>query len=420
MEFVCDMLCELPFMLNLPSGEYKCVADGADFDLEVLQEHVALHWPDGSFAIEQPRNLKTAFGAHFDTQHKQQLRTLLRHRTKHTVEENELTNPTEEQLRDEMMSSIIKEAPMAFAANTAGLRSEASRRVGALSDAEHCVFRRFVSRKLHVKKTPDFAIFLAGVNSLVRLYMERFNDFFVEEVAVHQLASQAPLQGIYVAITCDGELIHDYGIVGLVPPIMRRPWLDHPAEQVENFRRDLANGVAPEAVALLGIRARAFLVRDAFRSAIIEASAAVDLALARKIREGFRKLGKSDEEIDSMLRQRQNQWFGERAKRIMKESTGVSVAHLDNSLWQRVSAHRTTQRQGVAHADQEPSHEEAREAVEDFCAWAARIAAVVPEIDIQRAAYFRWQGNGRRGGHDLDDWLAAEKELTAASAQRER
>ena len=414
MEFVIDLLCELPFMLNLPNGTYECMVNGANFELEVLQEHVALHFSERNFAIEPPERLKALFGKRFETLHKQQLRTLLRHRTKSVVQEHELPTPTDQQLEDEMMASIIGESPMRFANDTDGLKGEAIRRVAALTASDREAFLRLVSRKLHTKKMPDFLAFLTGVNSLVRLYMQRFGDFFVEEVAVQQLASQSPLQGIYVQITCDGELIHHYGIVGRIPPIMRQPWLNHPVDQIDRFKADLARGAEPDPVSLLGVRARAFLQRGAFRSGIIEASAAMDLALTRKIREGLHKLGKPDNEIDAMLRQPRNQRFDERAKRILKEATGVSAPQFDNVLWERVSAHRATHRQGVAHADREPDPKEAEQVVEDFLSLAERIKNVVPEIDIRRAAYLKWETNGCRDGHDLDDWLAAEIELLAA------
>ena len=39
----------------------------------------------------------------------------------------------------------------------------------------------------------------------------------------------------------------------------------------------------------------------------------------------------------------------------------------------------------------------------------------IPEEEIRRRAYVLYEQRGREDGHDLDDWLHAEAELTAQS-----
>ncbi len=126
----------------------------------------------------------------------------------------------------------------------------------------------------------------------------------------------------------------------------------------------------------MAVRSRAMLEKGANRSAIVEASAALDLALSTKIRQGFRKQGVSDADINNILRSPRNQNFAERAKAILHQAVGTTAPALNNTLWQAVSAHRTTVRQGVTHSFAEPDKASSEQVVNDFLALADRIANI--------------------------------------------
>lgn len=38
--------------------------------------------------------------------------------------------------------------------------------------------------------------------------------------------------------------------------------------------------------------------------------------------------------------------------------------------------------------------------------------------EIARIAYFHWEARGREAGHDVEDWLAAEREVTRRRMMR--
>lgn len=291
------MTSELPFILNLPDRIYSVDLDGDSYDLEVLQNQYALHVDERDFAIGSLNDLRNACGEAFESGHSQALRTLLRHQWTITAKEADLPTPTDEQMRDEICAAIIDEDPLRFADNKPGLDAEVARRLDALNGHGLQQFRSRLAKNLHTRRVPDKDRFIEAVNTLIRLYMERFNDFYVEEVAIHQLSSQSPLTGVYRTVVCDGELIHHSGIVGKTPPLMRRQWLNHPEDRITAFRRSLSQSDSPDSVSLLGMRARSFLERGAFRSAIIEASAAMDLAVGKKIREGLTLQGQAIQSI---------------------------------------------------------------------------------------------------------------------------
>ncbi|SIO55749.1 hypothetical protein SAMN05444166_5136 [Singulisphaera sp. GP187] len=193
--------------------------------------------------------------------------------------------------------------------------------------------------------------------------MATFNDFFVQEITENFFSSTA-FHGILVEKYFNGQLLDNIRHVGgRFPYMVRRPWLEHPEQAVTAFRTQLENTPNPDPVKLLNVRARSLLQRGGFRSAMIEASAAFDLCLVRKIRGGYSSQGKTDPEIDDILSK--NPRYDDRAKKILKEATGSSAADLDPAVWQRFVAHRT-RRGKVAHAATEPSESEATGAVEDM------------------------------------------------------
>jgi hypothetical protein len=95
---------------------------------------------------------------------------------------------------------------------------------------------------------------------------------------------------------------------------------------------------------------------------MVEVSAAFDLCLVRKIRNGLRAKGKADPEIDAILDS--NRRLEDRAKKVLKEATGKSLSDVDNTLWAKFLADRK-RRGSVAHTDMEPLEAEATSAVED-------------------------------------------------------
>jgi hypothetical protein len=228
----------------------------------------------------------------------------------------------------------------------------------------------------YARQHADAQSFVTNLNRLIRLYMAHFQDFFVEEVTLHQLASNVPLRGVFTFVACDGQPIHFYGHVGKMPPMMFKPWQNYPEPKLQEFKSHLQDGEQPDAIDLMAVRSRNCLEKGAYRSAIVEASAALDLSLSSKIREGLRAKGQSDTEISEMLKKRENQGFADRAKGILQSATGTTVPSLDNTLWSEVSKHRTAIRQGVTHSNAEPEKDDAEKVVADFLRLANLIRGV--------------------------------------------
>jgi hypothetical protein len=379
MKIDCIEKVELPFMLNIPSGIYPVGGAAIPYLLHVDQGQVAAHLEDGRFAIGSETIIKQEFGDQIKVTHWQPLRTLVSHTSSIDLAETDLPLLNEDKLHEAMQRKIIGENPTEFAGKTEDLKSEATLRLSAMEKDSRAAFLRMESVREYSRRLANADLFLANLNRLIRLYMAQFNDFFVEEVTLHQLASNTPLKGVVMLVNCDGSFLHNYGHVGKLPPIMFRPWQNHPESKLQEFKAHLEAGQLPDAIDLMAVRSRNCLEKGAYRSAIAEASAAMDLSLSSKIREGLRARGRSDSDINDLLRKPQNQRFEERAKTILNDATGQTVPALNNTLWSDVSAHRTVIRQGVTHSNAEPEKDDAEKVVNDFL----RLAQLIRTISVR-------------------------------------
>lgn len=364
MRFTCTEQVELPFMLNLPSGDYEVDIGGTGYVLEVHQQYVAVHFGARQFAVGDPAWLKSQLGQSYDQAFKQPLRTVVKHVSVVEIEETELPAVSDSDALEDVQAAIIGESPMQYSGKTDDLKAEAQRRIDELSPEDKAQLLLRSAKVRAARKTPNAECFISALNSLIRLYMQIFNDFFVEEVTLHQLAAQSPLAGVFVTLECDGEDLHHYGHIGKVPPLMRKPWLSHPQGQIDGFKESLKRGVTADSVVLLEVRARGFLETGATRSAIIEGSAALDLSVARKLREGFARQGMSVTDIDDTLKAEIH--FKSRANKLMRQAHGKGLSDIDNALYTTVLTHRNTYRHGIAHSDVEPTTQEATQVVQDF------------------------------------------------------
>lgn len=369
---------ELPFTLNLPDGPYPVVLEESPFPLLIRQGWLAVAVNSTSMIAGSESSLKSDLGDRWDTVYKHELRTVVQHKQVVDLPREELPTPNDEQLFVAMQQHLMRNSPGDVGGPEA-LQEAARQTIDKLTPEVRSQFIGDTSVRLAADKlfpARDVDRFCRAVNTLVRQYMVRFNDFFVQEVS-ESLFSNTAFRGILVATYFGNqELDHCRHVGGRVPFIIRRPWLEYPADEVERFRLSLTSNPEPDPVGLLSIRARSFLMRGGFRSALIEASAAFDLCLVRKIRDGYLAKGKTDAEIDAILNEMNNRRLDARAKKVLKDATGKSAAELDPPLWERFVNHRN-RRGGVAHSSTEPTESDATNGVEDMLKLTQLISGIV-------------------------------------------
>jgi len=355
------LIAELPFTMNLPDGEYRVQVNSTVFPLRLRQEHGALSLDEGRHQLIPMTAVTPANSARVT-----HLRTLVELRATRSVAASEVKQADTSELIQSLARRLISERRTLLSGQE--LLAQAEAELLALNTSGREALTEHVSRALHSRTlfpTPTHDDFVRAANELVRHYMVEFEDQFAEEVSLHHLASSWT-SGVIQVLECNDVILDSVHYAGKIPPILKRPWLKHPPERIDQFRSRLDSGMPPDPVDLLLVRARSFLERGATRSAIIEASAALESSVSRRIRAAFIANGLSVEDASKRLSDTQR--FSERCKSLMKNATGTSLAAANPALWERVVKHRDNFRHKVTHDETEPSEKDAEDVIEDFAA----------------------------------------------------
>ena len=384
MKFIHKQFAELPFVLNIPADTYIVRVDNT-IDLPVRVHHNlyagapgAIEYP-APVAIGEKQALIAAL-SHNATYSMLQLHTVVSIEKETILSPADLHAPTQDELVDEYTRKLIMQRPVSGADSSTGdvLRGEARDQLAALGTEESERFRRgammrLTARKLYPHSEGDQ--FLRAINRLLRAYMADIEDFFAEEVTLHQVGGTTP-RGVLRITECDGIVVDSVNLIGKIPPAMRQPWFVHSSDRVVEMKAHLAAGGEPDAVTLLSTRSKGLLERGAYRSAIIEAGAALETAVARRIVRDM--VASGTPETDALKYLHENQRFSDRCKIILKSTSGKSIPELDNTLWARVVQHRDDYRHKIAHSDREPSRQDAENVVGDFLRLAKLVMTFTP------------------------------------------
>lgn len=379
MKFSLVQTAELPYNLNVPEGNYSVAVGGSLLNhLLILQNQYAgtqgaMEYPT-PVSVGTKKQLLDCFGA-TEGISLVQLHTVARAVTEIEVSETEVDVPTESQMVEEISRNLIRQRTTS--AKGEGLEQEAKTCYDQLTETQREQFSASVgflitARRLFPVVSYSDA-FIDIINRFVRKYVAHFSDFFVEEVTIHHLASTGA-RGIIMNFLKDGYPLEEVTRIGKIPPVMRQPWLVYEPGRIEAFRDCLNESGDADGVALIRNRARLFLERGAGRSAIIEVSAALEATVARRLVRGFTDQGRTESEIRDLLSDKQR--FPDRAKGLMRQATGKSLADEDQALWERVVNHRDSFRHKIAHSDAEPTKADAESAVEDML----RLAQVAEKL----------------------------------------
>ena len=133
MEITRVFLCELPFILNLPNGAYDVPLPGGLLTLELLNGWMALHADQRRFAVGPPDELRANF-PEFERQHRQPLRTVLRHCLTVDVLDDQLPIVGEAELLEDIGAGVVER--LMGAGGPAEVTAEARRLLDAMSAEE--------------------------------------------------------------------------------------------------------------------------------------------------------------------------------------------------------------------------------------------------------------------------------------------
>lgn len=277
-----------------------------------------------------------------------------------------ITLPFLVEASDEAIKSETKSTLVSKGVDQKELDHEAGRYISTLTQEETKQLRITTSAKIMARRhfPPELGYkFIDECNFFIEKYIEKFGDFFCQPISLHDVCTTT-CGGIIHLTQLNGQNLKNGTLIGKFPPASKSKWQNHKEEKILELIQELELGKSPDQVKLLIMRAKNFIEKGAYRSAIIESAAALETRVASKIYEASLNIGKSHEEAELMLKK--HQWFNQRCKQGLKETLGVSLPEINNKLWERVAGHRENLRNKVAHSTHEPEQKEAEAALKDF------------------------------------------------------
>lgn len=350
MIFSARYLIELPYILNLNDGGYEFAYKNKMIGVYVNNDYYALTYIANSFQLSAAIGKKEALLPHLNESYSlEKARTIISFTA--LAEVGELENLT----GDELIDALRREMPKKENYPT---KEEAQEKLSLMSEEQKLSFEN----KERVLKTARILFPPSGAyecinmaNHFIRHYSVFFNDHFSEEISLYQAASGLT-NGVMIEHYFDGSRIDAAPVVGLFPPLLRGPLYTHPEEQTNAFRSILKRNSPSNESSLLLIRAKNLNTKGAYRSAALEASAAIENYIRLNLIKKMRENGLTDEFIEETLSK--NHPFEDRCKKIFRRYFNCSVPEIAPLEWQNVKHDRDIIRHKTTHTSHEPTERE--------------------------------------------------------------
>ncbi|MDU7838601.1 MAG: hypothetical protein E7J63_09855 [Pantoea sp.] len=343
-------MIELPYILNLNDGGYEFSYSNKMIGVYVNNDYYALTYIANSFQLSAAIGKKEALLPHLNESYSLvKARTIISFTARAEVEE--LENLT----GDELIDALRREMPKKENHPT---KEEAQEKYSLMSEEQKLSFenKERVLKTARILFPPSGAYeCIAMANHFIRHYSVFFNDHFSEEISLYQAASGLT-NGVMIEHFFGGSRIDAAPVVGLFPPLLRGPLYTHTEEQTNAFRSILKRNSPSNESSLLLIRAKNLNTKGAYRSAALEASAAIENYIRLNLIKKMRENGLNDELIEETLSK--NHFFEDRCKKIFRQYFNHSVPEIAPLEWQNVKHDRDIIRHKTTHTSHEPTERE--------------------------------------------------------------
>ncbi|EMD9177433.1 hypothetical protein VWS60_003308 [Cronobacter turicensis] len=358
MIFAARYLIELPYVLNIPDGDYDFLYENNHLRLTVHNDYYALFKDANLF----PQTLLIGTRDQL-LPHNTNDRGIIKCRTVISlahgwecfdlleISREELTNSIRSQIRNGDDFPSVEDAEMHLS-----IMSEQE------IDKKTLLERKIkTAREIFPPKRSEECIGI--INHFIKQYRVAFKDQFADEISLYQLGSGFT-NGVLQEHYCDGIKISAIPIVGVITPLMRQSWYKHDESLIEDFKRRLMSDGFNEHPELLLIRADNFVHKGAFRSAVIEASAGLESYILRQLINAFHRNGIDECETKETLNK--NWKFEDRCKKLFKQLFNISVPEIAALEWQHANKNRKELRDKIAHTSHEPTEKETKEFIKSI------------------------------------------------------
>ena len=376
MKFKVEIMNELPFMINLPTGDYRVRAtiNGVDkvLTLNLSEDVYKLHispFPNRtlhSFYEGKSEELQRfVMNKQIPNYAFEPLKSYIKCIVE---EEHELTQQmfdeiTKDKLIERLKTLILEQKgnKNIDASNLSQLSEEEYTRMDKAGQLDELKTNYLINKIINELSNQNVAFYYIALNNFIKQYSYFRKDFFVEPLTIHTL------EGTYYTQYVDDQYYQRIKRAGKVPTIItHKQWLPD-LEEIEliNIKQRMELDAGIPAVESLLLVARNLAERGEYRSAVIESSAALEVVVEQKIVEKMLARGRTQSEIDNYLHRTETKFY-ERCDLQLRVYTGQSFVNDNSILWTTINTHRKSYRHKIAHSTIMPDDRKTEEIINDF------------------------------------------------------
>jgi hypothetical protein len=365
---------ELPFMIHLPNGEYKIKTE-----INNIEKIINLNLSDKHFRlyITPFAERDFSFNNFYEGEAEELERTVIQHKLPNYAfqplksyisfvaeEEKDFTQQEFDEVDKEKMIERLKALiPGNRDIDPANLPQIAEDHYNKMNQDQLMELKTnyLVNHYINKLTLGNIYFYHTALNNFIRQYAYVRQDFFVEPLTVHTL------EGTWIREYVNGQYYNVIRFAGKAPTVLLyQKWMPEiSATDLDTLNDRLLNNIKISSTNSLILVARNLSERGEFRSAVIESSAALEIAVEEKITEVLVSQGKSDEEIDDYLEKTKTN-FNQRCDWQLKQCTGKSFVNDNPTLWGEIDNHRKIYRHKIAHSTVMPDEKTTAEIITDF------------------------------------------------------
>jgi hypothetical protein len=365
---------ELPFMIHLPNGEYKVkiIINNSEktININLSDRHFRLYtnpFPEREFSFNnfyegEAEDLKrVVIQQKLPNYAFQPLKSYISFVAE---EEKEFTQQEFDEVDKERMIERLKALiPSNRDINPANLPQIAEDHYNKMNQDQLTELKTnyLINHYINKLTTENIYFYHAALNIFIKQYAYVRQDFFVEPLTVHTL------EGTWIREYVNGQYYNVIRFAGKAPTVLLyQKWMPEiGTADLETLNDRLLNNIKIPPTNSLILVARNLSERGEFRSAVIESSAALEIAVEEKITDVLISQGKSNVEIDVFLEKTKTN-FNQRCDWQLKQCTGRSFVNDNPTLWDKIDNHRKIYRHKIAHSTVMPDEKTTAEIITDF------------------------------------------------------
>lgn len=365
---------ELPFMIQLPSGEYKIkIAENSiskDMILNLSDKIFRLHinpfpnekmenYSEGTSEELEELVVRNNISNYAFEKLKSYVTCIVEKELKFS--EDMYEDISKEKIVEWLKGRIIRENKDIIPVEKLDEVANDKYKLYNTEQLKNVKLNYLIYKEINRVSNENIYSYYIALNKFIKQYSFIRNDFFVNTLTVHTL------KGTYYQQYVDDQLYDQIKFAGKVPTILpKKQWMAELEEKsLEQLKQRLIdNDNIPFENSLILV-ARNLIERGEYRSAILEASAALEVAVEKKIVGKMKLKGKSEDEINDYLKETEVK-FAKRCNKQLEQCTGKSFINDNNKLWVKIDSHRKNYRHKIIHSSLEPSPFGIEEIIDDY------------------------------------------------------